>query len=618
MKALGPLLGLLGLTLAPSFACDPVVGTPFPQAPINACGAGQFPCDRYVVKGATKATCNVDETTNRSRCDFGRPSYPYTIVVNVPDSSFYAAGRTLVLTSNDLAPQPGTTTTCQQGVIGTTQCIRLPEMVAVEGKYRVTDMAARALGKRVTSAPSLRVSIPVRVAYVPFAPDSTTAEAATEGLPLQDIAMSSLAIRPTGSTVPEIKYVDTISVGRYQRVAYPEPPFDVFFPPAFTALPVKQPLLDDFVLGATDEKPAAGETLTPLDDDTGATRVTTISRAEGLDGWRVYLIDKVTRRRISTVKTLAGVKQTVVLHTVGWNQPGTNALLPAFIVVVPPAGQVAVPRLETEIVNGAPETFKELDLPALAPPTKLTGNVVGGDGRNLIGLPSRLHFTSTGLRRHGGEPVKLLTYATSLSTDEAGHFETVLPPGFYDVTIEPAEFTGFSKVKESLDTTVTLTKDFKPPLRSTAFGHVVLADGRPLAEANISALPSEIALDGRAVKPRPVQTRTDQDGNFRFVVDQGQYDLTVDPRAGTDFPRVVQIRSFGAGTIDVGEIVVPPPARIAFVLRDQNRPVGNPIVRATVRVFAEPPGRGPPAIEIGRSMTGADGRVEILLAPQAR
>ena len=37
-----------------------------------------------------------------------------------------------------------------------------------------------------------------------------------------------------------------------------------------------------------------------------------------------------------------------------------------------------------------------------------------------------------------------------------------------------------------------------------------------------------------------------------------------------------------------------------------------------VRVFAELPGRGPPALEIGQAMTGPDGNCEILLAPQAR
>ena len=111
--------------------------------------------------------------------------------------------------------------------------------------------------------------------------------------------------------------------------------------------------------------------------------------------------------------------------------------------------------------------------------------------------------------------------------------------------------------------------------------------------------------------------RTDRDGNFRFEVDQGQFNLTVDPQPGTDFPRVVQIRSFAGLEADVGDIVIAPPARLAFQLKDPSD-IGNPIVRAMVRVFAELPGRGAPALEIGQAMTGPTGKCEILLAQQPR
>ena len=58
--------GLIGLALAPSFACSPIVGTPLSEAPLNACGPEQFPCDAYVVKGAaSRAQCNIDETTGQ-------------------------------------------------------------------------------------------------------------------------------------------------------------------------------------------------------------------------------------------------------------------------------------------------------------------------------------------------------------------------------------------------------------------------------------------------------------------------------------------------------------------------------------------------------------------------
>ena len=73
--------------------------------------------------------------------------------------------------------------------------------------------------------------------------------------------------------------------------------------------------------------------------------------------------------------------------------------------------------------------------------------------------------------------------------------------------------------------------------------------------------------------------------------------------------------SFATGTAKLDAIVVAPPARLSFTLKDPSSN-GTPIVRAVVRVFAEPPNRGPPAIEIARSMTDEKGQCEILLAQQ--
>jgi hypothetical protein len=211
----------------------------------------------------------------------------------------------------------------------------------------------------------------------------------------------------------------------------------------------------------------------------------------------------------------------------------------------------------------------------------------------------------------------LLRYSTTVSTDLTGHFATVLPPGSYDVTIEPDFRTSFAKVKDTFDTSDGLAKTYRPPPRTVASGKVMLADGRPLALADIRAIPSNVPVTGTAVKPRPAQTRTDLGGNFSFEVDQGQYDFVVDPQAGTGFPRLVQVRSFATGTAKLDTIVIAPPARLAFTVKDPSKN-GNPIVRATVRVFAEPPNRGPPAIEIARSMTDELGQCEILLAQQPR
>jgi hypothetical protein len=481
--------------------------------------------------------------------------------------------------------------------------------VATEGRYIVSKDAAAAVGLPLQDGTSL----PVRVTLVPLV-DSTLEEAATVGIPAVDVLTASLAVVPTGTIgiPPVIKYADAFSVGRYLRIAYPEPPYDQYFPPVFTTLSVSLPsVTDDFTLGfGVDAK-------SPLDDESGDTRRATVSRADGLDGWQVWLIESATGRRISSLRNLSGTTMEVRLDTVGQAQAGVRALKDGVAVIVaPPASFIGVPRLQSALVNG--QGLEALNVPALPGPASITGVVALGSGTALTGIPSHLRFDSMSVRRKDGTPDPLLRYSTSVSTDDAGRFATVVPPGIYDVTIEPAERTGLSKMRDTFDTSAGLAKTYFPPPRTVVSGTVMLADGRPLAEADIRAIPSNAPVSSStAVKPRPAHARTDRAGAFSFDVDQGQYDFVVDPQAGTGFPRLVQVRSFATGTAKLDPIIIAPPARLSFTLKDPSRN-GNPIVRAVVRVFAEPPNRGPPAIEIARSMTDDLGQCEILLAQQPR
>lgn len=129
-----------------------------------------------------------------------------------------------------------------------------------------------------------------------------------------------------------MSYVDAVSVGRYVRIAYPEPPYDQFFPPVTSQLSVSAAFLDDFVLG---------NPKTPLDDETGDSRRATVSRAEGLDGWRVWLIDSVSERRISSIHLLAGKTMDVRLDTFGQSQTESPALREGVEVVVVTARELA-------------------------------------------------------------------------------------------------------------------------------------------------------------------------------------------------------------------------------------------------------------------------------------
>ncbi len=588
--------------LALAVACSPIVAEPLSAAPLNDGCLDVHKCELYTLPGAT-----VRSQCHDGRCDFGLPTYPYSVVVNVPDTSFYAPGRAFVLTNKDLTAQPGTVSgmsACKPPL-----CVPLKELVATEGRYIVSKGAAEAVGLPLEEGTSL----PVRVTLVPLV-DSTLEEAATVGIPAVDMLTASLAVVQVGTVgiPPVIKYTDAFSVGRYLRIAYPEPPYDQYFPPVLTPLSVSLPrVTDDFVLGfGVDAK-------SPLDDESGDSRRATVTRADGLDGWQVWLIESATGRRISSLRKLSGTKMEVRLDTVGQTQAGVRALKDGVAVIVaPPASFIGVPRLQSALVNG--QGLEALDIPALPGPASITGVVASGSGTALTGIPSHVRFDSMSVRRKDGTPDPLLRYSTSVSTDDAGRFATVVPPGIYDVTIEPAERTGLAKVRDTFDTSAGLAKTYFPPPRTVVSGTVMLADGRPLAEADIRAIPSNVPVtSSTAVKPRPAHARTDRAGAFSFDVDQGQYDFVVDPQAGTGFPRLVQVRSFATGTAKLEPIIISPPARLSFTLKDPSK-AGNPIVRAVVRVFAEPPNRGPPAIEIARSMTDDLGQCEILLAQQPR
>lgn len=600
-------MGLVALV-----ACAPIVGTPLSNAPINACAAGQFPCDRYVVGTGASPQCNIDLETHQSRCEFGRPTFAYTVVVDVPDSSFYAPGRTFAFTNDDLVAQTGAPVNAKCAL---PDCVQLPALVAVGGAYRVTSSAAAQVGSTV----SYGASIPLRVELVPLVTGTTTT-ALDAGLPLASLRASSRLVRSAKDRPLEASYTAAIPVGDYQRVLYPEAPFDTLFPPVFTSFTVADTFPDDVLLGAT------GEPNTTALDDEGIPgkidlRTSTITRKDGLDGWRAWLIDRITRRRVSSIAPLSGVTSRATFHTVGQSQGGGGLRQLLDAVIAPPEDWVAVPRVETPLYNGSGFGFAFIAVPPLPTSPATFVGVVGQGSDTLTAIPSRLSFTSLELATSDLSPATAtLKYAAVVNTDDAGRFATVLPQGSYDVTIEPIEGFGFAKMRQTVQIPLEATKlarTFRPPARTTLIGRAMLADGRPLSEAQVLAFPSDVVPVAPAVVPRAARTRTAEDGTFRLEVDQGRFDVMIDPQPGTDFPRVVQIRTITGTTFDIGDVVVAPPARLKFTLKDPSD-IGNPIVRALVRVYAEPSGAGPPAIEVGRGTTDASGNVEILLAQQAR
>lgn len=576
-----------------ALACGQIEGTSLSRAPKNTCA--EHPCDLYEPGPRTRPVCSS------GRCELsGRPDYPFTIVVSVPTESFYAPGYTFVVSSVDLF----TPTTTTRGQCAPPSCLSLPSLANATGGYVVRSAASSAVGWPLPDG----FSLPVRVSFIPLSAPATETRAL--GLPT-DVTFASSDL--VGKTVV---YQEPLPSGSYLRVSYPEAPYDEHFPPAIDEVTVAGDFTDDFTLGAlaADDPPGTRQ----LDDPSGDSRRARVRRAEGLDGFRVWIADARSGRRVSVVRTLAGTDAETRLDTTGQSAGSTTALRDGLdVVVAPPESWIAAPRLVSSLIGG--QGLRDLVYPPLPAPASLSGVVAArGPSDALTGVPARLSFESETVRLADGTPSPLLQYRTTLATDEAGRFATVLPPGVYDVLIEPAEGSGHAKARRVLEVNETRAATLEPPLRTLAKGRILLSDGRPLAAAQILATPSKVQPDPSVV-PRAGRAVSDEEGRFRVELDQGSFEVTVVPEPGTGFPRVITLRGIGPTEEDLGTLVVPAPMRLPLTVRapTASESPGLAIARALVRLYAEPVGGGP-AVEVGSALTDKAGKCEILLAQQPR
>ncbi len=577
--------------------CGTVEGVARTNSPENACP--DHPCDAYgeLVPGRGRATCNA------GRCEHSAANltYAYRVVVHVPTSSEEVAGLTFQLTSEQLRT-PDLRSRCSPPT-----CVRLQSFEAA-GRYTFTAAAARAAGMPLEDT---SVSVPVRVSFVPLV---GTREASDLGLPL-DTTFFSSSFRSASPDAPEeIVYSGPVSPGAYVRTYFPQPPFDAFLPPVSDALPT----VGARILAETGNV-QLGDARHPLDDPEGTSRVALVRRAEGLDGWRIWLADSVNQQRISTLRRLEGIESEVLLATSGQAAGEAAALREGVDVVLsPPDDWIAVPRLVSTLIGGA--GLRPLNYPSLPRPTRVTGLVAArpedDPAATPRAVPSRVSLRSTRLMQASGDLSQLLRYETTVTTDASGLFATVVPPGEYAVTVEPEPLTGRGKttIPVLVEGEAYALNIDSAPLATVTTGRALLSDGRPLADADVLATPSTSPSVPRRLRPRPARTRTDREGRFSLGLDQGAYHLTVIPQEGSGFPRVVVLTAIGGKEAILPDVEVPAPVKLAFTLN--NASAFLPIPHAVVRVFATLPDGG--AVEVGRSVSDAEGRVEILLAREPR
>lgn len=608
------------LIVALAAACAPIEGQPRTRGPANACPCDSYPRDARNI--APRCDGGPDSQPARgARCVYGAfggdPGYEFTIVVHVPTTSIFAPGTTFVIAKSELTkPATSQTTTCKAP-----GCVALRQLVEVNGAYPIEPATFDALQApfKTTSA----FEVPVRVTFFPrIGTGDEAADARDLGLPLDPLLASS--VRVTDETGTQIRYSRVLSTGVYSRYSYPQPPYDVLVPPA---------VLESFrvITNATDSQPLKATDLdTAVDPEA---RKAEILREDGLDGFRAWLVEAATDRRVSVIGELTGTKATTNLYTAGLTAQLTRGALT--LVVAPPLGAIGLPTLRVPLLGG--EGIGKNPTPQLYPRLPFARSVVGVVGameENAVrGLASRVFFKSISLRQlDGKESGSVLEYETTVATDDAGGFTTVLPAGRYDAFVDPAENTGYSKFRQTVEVdgdAINLTTMSK---RTIATGRVEVADGRPLAEADVYFVPSKAYgapnadrnLDGqirdRSSAPRPMRTRTDSLGDFRAELDQGNYQVWVEPQGGSGFPRVVTLRPITQPTVDLGRIEVPLPTRIRFDLKDPRSLV--PISLALVRVYARPvcsSNTDPcPLVEVASTMSDERGQCEILLAGEPR
>jgi hypothetical protein len=598
-----PLASLL--ILGVGAACTPIVDHPLSTAPLNVCPT--HPCEAYgSEQNGTQAKCT------QGACEVptpsGRPTFPFWIQVNVPDTSIYAPGSTYTFYS-DASGAPAFTKRVPEGVVSrciAPKCLELDGLSTVVASYAVTKQGSKDAGQPLNDGQK----IPATVVYQPTGidqapPDTFPAPNLLFAAPLNN-AGDSLGIH-TSRVMP---------YGTYRRILYPQAPFDAFFPPStFEGLTIGAPnTIDAFTLGATTDGPdSQGKPLPTIDDPGGTSREATVTRTDGLDGWRLWLADASTKERISVLKTLSDTTATVRLDTTG-QSTSTGGLRDGVIAVLsPPESWTAAPTYVTPLFGG--QGLDKIVYDPLPPPVTVDGVVaVPSASGPLYGYPARISFTSTQITTVASKST-LLQYATALSTDDRGRFSSVLPPGTYDITVEPLVGTGQAKKKLTdviVDRTVTALT-LETPVRPLLHGRVFLADGRPVGSANILATADTEADTAADLEPRPGATTTAADGTFALELDPGPYLLTVVPLEGTGFPRVVVTATVRDESAELPPIRVPPPTRLSFSLKDPSN-IGNSIEHAVVRVFANLPQHLRTPTEIGNAISDGEGQVTILLA----
>jgi hypothetical protein len=227
---------------------------------------------------------------------------------------------------------------------------------------------------------------------------------------------------------------------------------------------------------------------------------------------------------------------------------------------------------------------------------------------------------------------QLAHYETVVETDDAGNFETLLPPGEYQVIARPHN-EGLAvrvmpwTIQQAVD--CYCGNSLEVFSATTLVGEVTTPAGEPvdvevrLTPAANGALGYLGTMLSQEVQPRPANTFS-QAGEFQVSVDPGLYDLSIVTAETSGYPWLVRPGQFVAESKTNPAPVVP---LEAFQLQSpivlQGRVLdaaGVALPGATVRALipvdsAVESALAPSAVQIGATVADENGRYVLLLPP---
>ncbi|HET6613703.1 MAG TPA: carboxypeptidase-like regulatory domain-containing protein [Kofleriaceae bacterium] len=244
------------------------------------------------------------------------------------------------------------------------------------------------------------------------------------------------------------------------------------------------------------------------------------------------------------------------------------------VTVVPPpgAGLLALDATFGQPATLSAESHIEVTFSAAAGGVTVAPKIKASDGSAAAGARAvwvARQVTVAGEVAIGGQGATVVSGHAVLSAtaDASGAMPPIaVPEATYDVILEPQAATAGGASVTTVDVTAGAPANLSLAVPATVTGHLIAADGTPLAGARITALPSGVAATSFAGAATAIAAT---DGGFSLPVIAGaSYRLEAAPGPGKKSPRSgrVVVAPAAGMEADVGDWKVAPGVLITATL----------------------------------------------------